>query len=125
MEDVYIQYGLLDCLIDMNLENPSSISKEYFRYAMREVEVKSLPIFLGSSKNVLPTTMKWANSGLGVDTCLDMVKLLGLSVSTTGDPDGLDTSEVPDDVPISLLHGSSFLEWWKMSFLIVLPITLV
>ena len=26
----------------------------------------------------------------------------------SGDPDELDPSEVPDDVPISLLHGSSF-----------------
>ena len=33
------------CLMDVKMENPSSISKEYFRYAMREVEVKSLPIF--------------------------------------------------------------------------------
>ena len=30
------------------------------------------------------------------------------SVGTTGDPDDLDSSEGPDDVPISLLHGSSF-----------------
>ena len=30
------------------------------------------------------------------------------SVGPTGDPVGLDPSEVPDDVPISLLHGSSF-----------------
>ena len=47
------------------------------------------------------------------------------SVGPTGDPDGLDPSKVPEDVPISLLHGSSFCEWWKMSFRIVLPITLV
>ena len=38
-------YELPYCLIDLELENPSSTSKEYFRYAMREVEVKSLPIF--------------------------------------------------------------------------------
>ena len=39
---------------------------------------------------------------------LDMVKLWGPSVGPTGAPDDLETSEVPDDVPISLLYGSSF-----------------
>ena len=52
--------------------------------------------------------MQWSNSGLGLDTCLDMVKIRGRSVGPTGDPDVLDPSEAPDDVPISLLHGSSF-----------------
>ena len=33
---------------------------------------------------------------------------VGPSVGRTGDPDCLDPSKVPDDVPISLLHGSSF-----------------
>ena len=32
----------------------------------------------------------------------------GPTVGPTTDPDGLDPSEVPDDVPISLLYGSSF-----------------
>ena len=32
----------------------------------------------------------------------------GLSVDPTGDPGGLDPSEVLDDVQISLLHGSGF-----------------
>ena len=52
--------------------------------------------------------MKWSNSGLGLETCLDMVKMWGPSVGPIGDPDGLDPSKVPDDVPIFLLHGSSF-----------------
>ena len=38
----------------------------------------------------------------------DMVKMWGPSVGPTGDPDGLVPYGVPDDVPISLLHGSSF-----------------
>ena len=33
---------------------------------------------------------------------------VGPSVGPTGDPYSLDPSEVLDDVPISLLHGSSF-----------------
>ena len=43
-----------------------------------------------------------------------MVKMWGPSVGPTGDPDGLDPSEVPDDVPVSLLHGSSYWKGWKM-----------
>ena len=39
---------------------------------------------------------------------LDMVKLWCPSVGPTGAPDDLESSEVPDDVPISLLYGSSF-----------------
>ena len=37
-----------------------------------------------------------------------VVKMWGPSVDPTGDPGGLDLSAVEDDVPISLLHGSSF-----------------
>ena len=39
---------------------------------------------------------------------VDMVNMWGPSVGPTSDLDGLDPSEVPDDVSISLLHGSSF-----------------
>ena len=39
---------------------------------------------------------------------VDVVKMWGPSVGPTGDPGGLDPSEVLDDVPISLLRGSSF-----------------
>ena len=45
-----MDFILLD---DVKLEDPSSLSKEYFRYAMREVAVFSSE----SSKNVLPITM--------------------------------------------------------------------
>ena len=51
---------------------------------------------------------------MGLDTCLHMVKIVGgpdsecgPTVGPTGDPDILDPSEVPDDVPTSLPHESS------------------
>ena len=51
---------------------------------------------------------------MGLDTDLNLMKIVGgpdfvwsRTVVSTGDPDGLDPSEVPDDVPPSLPHGSS------------------
>ena len=51
---------------------------------------------------------------MGLDTDLDLMKIVGgpyfvwgTTVGPTGDPDGLDLSEVPDDVPTSLPHDSS------------------
>ena len=51
---------------------------------------------------------------MDLDTDLDLMKIVGgpnfvwgLTVGTTGDPDGLDPSEMPDDVPTSLPHDSS------------------
>ena len=76
---------------------------------MRGVVVKSPPpISSAGSNSVLPTTMQWSISGLGLGTCLDMVKMWGPSDGSAGDPNGLDTTEVPDDLPISLLYGSRF-----------------
>ena len=49
-----------------------------------------------------------------MDTDLDLMKIVGgpdiawgLTFGTMGDPDGLVTSEVPEDVPTSLPHDSS------------------
>ena len=51
---------------------------------------------------------------MGLDTDLDLMKIVdgpdcvwGPTVGPTGDPDGLDPSEVPDDVPTFLPHDSS------------------
>ena len=51
---------------------------------------------------------------MGLDTDLDLMKIVGgpdfvwcPNVGPTGDPDGLDPSEVPDDVPTFLPHDSS------------------
>ena len=68
---------------------------------------------------------------MGVDADMDLMKIVGdpdlvwgPTLGTTGDPDGLEPSEVPDDVPTSLPHDSSQCEGWKMSFEVVLPTTL-
>ena len=39
---------------------------------------------------------------------VDMAKMWGPSVGPIGDPCNFDPSEVPGDVPISLLYGSTF-----------------
>ena len=51
---------------------------------------------------------------MGLDTDLDLMKIVGgpdfvwgPTVGPTGDPYGLDPSEVPDDVPTSHPHDSS------------------
>ena len=51
---------------------------------------------------------------MGLDTDLNLMKIVGCpdfvwgpTVGLTGDPGGLDPSEVSDDVPTSLPHDSS------------------
>ena len=81
---------------------------------MRRWKLSLSPFTSGGSKNVLPTRLQWSNSDIGLDTDVDLTKIVGGPAfvwgplgGSTGDPDGLDPCEVPADVLTSLPHDSS------------------